>query len=364
MARVLTIFVDRSTFSCIDLQKFSAEPGRATIDDVARAAGVSRAAVSKVLRDAYGVSDAMRERVNRAIAELDYRPRVAARAMRGSALTVGVVIPHFGSYFISDVLEGVAAHLRETPYQMILAPADDEYRAGYRAVEALYDRQVDGIVVIAPLERPDWLEAVARRIPLVQLGRHDQSQRYDTIVGDDAAGSRLVMAHLLERGHQRITHLTHLDRGVPRSTLTPQATRSSVYQQTMRQAGLSRHIRVIAARFEEEPARRAMGAALDRAEPPTAVFAGNDDAALGVLRALAERGLTTEDIAVTGYDDARLADHPGINLTSVNQNGHEMGRRSAALLVERIGGRRDAVHETHEPRLIVRGSSTRADQRR
>ncbi|NMO56838.1 LacI family transcriptional regulator [Actinoplanes sp. TBRC 11911] len=335
------------------------EPRRATIDDVADAAGVSRAAVSKVLRDAYGVSKAMRERVNQAIADLNYRPQISARVMRGSAYTVGVVIPHFGSYFISDIVEGVTAHLRDTPYQVIVAPADDEHRIGHRALEALYDRQVDGIIAIAPLAKPDWLEALAVKVPLVQLGRHDVSQRYDTIAGDDAAGARLVMAHLLGEGHQRIAHLAHVDPGTSRLRTTPQAIRRAVYQSAMREAGLSEHIQVITARYEEEPARRAMHAALDRGDAPTAVFAGNDDAALGVLRAIAERGLTTADIAVAGYDDARLASHPNISLTSVNQDGHQMGQRAAALLLERVDGRDEAVHETHEARLIVRTSSTR-----
>ncbi|NMO56833.1 LacI family transcriptional regulator [Actinoplanes sp. TBRC 11911] len=331
--------------------------GRATIDDVAAAAGVSRAAVSKVLRGAYGVSDAMQERVKGAIEELDYRPRVSARAMRGSTFTVGVMIPHFGNQFFADVVDGAMAELRETSYQLILAPVDADHR---RALEALYDRQVDGIVAISPLVAPDWLAALARKVPVVELGRHDRSDRYDTIVGDDAAGTALVMDHLLARGHRRVAHLTHID-GVRQSLgSTPHGIRRSGYEQAMTAAGLAGEIAVVEGRFEEEAAWRAMGVALDGGLAPTAVFAGNDDAALGVLRAIAERGLSTTDISVAGYDDARLASHPAIRLTSVNQDGREMGRRSAALLIERIGGRAEPVHEVLAPRLVVRDSTGRS----
>jgi LacI family transcriptional regulator len=342
---------------------YTQRKGGATISDVAAAAGVSRAAVSKVLRDAYGVSDAMRAKVNSAIEELGYRPRVSARAMRGSTSTIGVVFPHFGSQFFAEILKGTSTEYRAGPYQLILAPVDDEHRDSRRALEALYDRQVDGIIAISPLVEVEWLEEMACRVPLVQLGRHDESRAYDTVVGDDADGTRQAMAHLLERGHRRILHITHVDPLYGDETATPHAVRRMGYESAMRQAGLASKIEVVPARFEEDSACRAMHEALDRGSRPTAVFAGNDDAALGVLRAVAERGMTTADIAVLGYDDAPMAGHPGIGLSTVHQDGFEMGRRLGALLVERFEGRREAVHEVHATRLIVRGSTTSAFRR-
>src|SRR6478609_7375437 len=97
-------------------------PGRsATIEDVAAAAGVSRAAVSKVLRNAYGVSESMRERVTAAMIELDYRPRVAARAMRGRTYTIGVELPDFSNQFFTTMLTGAVSALAGTPYQLVIA---------------------------------------------------------------------------------------------------------------------------------------------------------------------------------------------------------------------------------------------------
>ena len=108
-------------------------------------AGVSRAAVSKVIRNAYGVSPAMRKRVEAAIEELGYRPRVAARAMRGASFTIGFEIPSMGNDFFRQVVEGAATSLAASGYQLIIAPGLG-YLSGTSVLDALVDRQVDGII--------------------------------------------------------------------------------------------------------------------------------------------------------------------------------------------------------------------------
>ena len=158
-----------------------------TINDVAREAGVSRAAVSKVIRNAYGVSPGMRERVDAAIAELGYRPSVAARALRGSSYRLGLEIPHVSARFMTQIVEGAKVALTGTPYQLVLAPADGPE---YGTIESLADGLVDGIIAVSPLVDPAWLENLARRVPIVMLGRHDRPDAYDTVVGDDEAGAR------------------------------------------------------------------------------------------------------------------------------------------------------------------------------
>jgi LacI family transcriptional regulator len=339
-------------------------PRQATIDDVARAAGVSRAAVSKVIRDAYGVSPAMRERVNAAITELGYRPRISARGMRGSTFTIGIEIPDFANQFFSKVIAGATSELSAGPYQLIIAPADPGHAEGYRAIQALADRQVDGIVVVTPLVRPAWLEDLASGVPLVMLGRHDESQRYDTVVGDDAAGTRLVMDHLLGLGHRRIAHVTLPESNTDCQPGTTHAIRVATYRAAMAEAGLADQIRIVRAEPGEEAAYQATKSLLTGTDRPTAVFAAHDEPALGVLRAVAEAGLTAADISVVGYDDTSIARHPLISLTSVNQSGRRMGARAVALLLERLAGRTTPVHEVAVPRLIPRASSTTATSHR
>lgn len=331
----------------------------ATIEDVARKAGVSRAAVSKVIRDAYGVSPAMRERVSAAIEALDYRPRVAARAMRGSSFTFGIELPYIGNPFFTKVVAGATAALLGTQYQLIIAPADIDGEQGIRALGALADRQVDGIIAISPLVSPVWLERLASRVPIVMLGRHDRSSAYDTVTGDDAEGTRLVMEHLFELGHRRIAHLTRSQEVTSPGTGNPHSVRLERYLAHMQHAGFGEHIQVVRTGLSEESARVDTLTLLDT-EQPTAIFVGNDELALGTLRALGERGLSPADVSVVGYDDIDIASHPAISLTSVDQAGEAMGERAIRLLLERIEGRTEPIHFSTEPSLKVRASTAPA----
>ena len=329
--------------------------GRVTIQDVADAAGVSRAAVSKVIRDAYGVSPAMRERVLQTIDDMDYRPSVSARGMRGATLTIGIEIPEFANQYFTMVIAGITETLADSPYQLIIAPTERSSREGYRAIQALADRQVDGIIAVSPLVERDWLEKFARSTPTVMLGRHDPARNYDTVIGDDVTGTRLVMEHLLGLGHRDIVHMAPGENVTSSGSGTPHSLRLGGYVDAMTEAGLRDGVRIIRSDNSEEGAYVATLALLDE-RVPTAVFAGNDEPALGVLRALVERGLHTS-VSVVGYDDTGAAQHPLISLTSVAQSGVEMGHRAAELLLERFSGRTEPVHQVFAPRLVVRESS-------
>ncbi len=331
-------------------------PTRATIEDVARAAGVSRAAVSKVIRDAYGVSDSMRERVSAAIADLGYRPRVAARAMRGSSRTVGVQLPRVDNSFFARILVGVFDHLEGTGYQTILAPMTHAAN-GKAALESLVDRQVDAIIAVAPAVSQTWLEQLGLRVPLVQIGQHDDPEHYDVVTGDDEEGSRLVMAHLFELGHRRIAHFTVDQRALSDPPADPHLARTRIYDELMTERGLPTDTRAIP--LTEEAAYAETISLLSLADPPTALFAGHDELALGALRASAERGLGPEEFSVVGYDDVPIASHPLIGLTTIDQFGEEMGFLAASLVLERISGRTRPVLRQTDPVLRARRSSAR-----
>lgn len=326
----------------------------ATIEDVAQHAGVSKAAVSKVIRDAYGVSDQMRERVTASIAALDYRPRVAARAMRGSTATIGVQLPQVDNEFFTRILTGIVQELNASAYQLIIAPMADPV-SGTAALESLYDRQVDGIIAVAPAVPQAWLEGLARRVPLVQVGQHDHPQHYDVVVGDDDAGARLVMEHLFDSGHTRIVHVTNDERILVEPRTDPHPRRLRVYESMMRERGLEPD--VIRIDSSDHDTRHTVNDLLDRATPPTALFAGHDSLALSALEVSAERGVDAAEFAVVGYDDVPIASHPLIGLSTVDQHGQEMGATAAQLLLERIGGRQDAQRRVFSPALRVRATS-------
>jgi LacI family transcriptional regulator len=323
----------------------------ATIEDVAAAAGVSRAAVSKVLRNAYGVSDAMRQRVTAAMTELDYRPRIAARAMRGRTFTMGIEIPDFGNQFFTRMLSGAMGALQGTPYQVVIAPAEAGSREGLRAIEALVDRQVDGVIAVSPRVDQRALERIAAHTPVVMFGRYDTSPDYDTVAGDDTAGTAAAMAHLFSLGHRRIAHLTLHESDV--STTSPHGVRLREYLAAMDRIGAD----PVVLRTDEgqDAAHAVVRSSIDDGSAPiTALFAAHDELAIGALRAVAETGA---ELSVVGYDDVPIAAHPALGLTTVHQPGDEMGARAIQLLLERVAGRTDPVHEVFAPDLRVRTST-------
>lgn len=324
----------------------------ATIEDVAAAAGVSRAAVSKVLRNAYGVSDAMRERVNTAMRELNYRPRIAARAMRGRTFTFGIEVPDFSNQFIARMLTGVTGALSGTGYQVVIAPAERGAHQGLRAINALVDRQVDGVIVVSPRVTQSDLERIATNSHVVMFGRHDTSSRYDTVVGDDAAGTAAVLEHLFQLGHRRIAHLTLDQAGEVGHS--PHVVRDAQFRSVMRGAGLASDAKILCTEEGQDAAYLTVRKAIADGLASTAIFAAHDELAIGALRAVAEAQI---DISVVGYDDVPIASHPALGLTTVYQPGEAMGARAGELLLERINGREVAAHERFPPELRVRTSS-------
>lgn len=328
---------------------------RPSMDDVAVAAGVSKAAVSKVIRNAYGVSPAMRHRVESAIDALGYRPSIAARSMRGASFTLGFEIPQLGNDFFTQVMQGAASGLAGSGFQLVIAPATGEMKAT-ELLHALVDRQVDGLIAISPDVSPEWLEDLGAGIPIVLLGRHDSSSHYDTLTNDDALGAKMAMDHLFGLGHEAIAHITvRVGAAVPVDIL-PHTMRLRSYSDAMESRGLKPSVTYTGPL--EPDGYRATLERLTAPNRPTAVFAGNDTLAIGALRARMELGLTAADLSIVGYDNIDLASHPIASLTTVDQFGREAGARAVSLLLERIQqGRRDPRHVKIAPVLRVRGSS-------
>jgi LacI family transcriptional regulator len=338
-----------------------AVPRRVTIGDVAQHANVSTAAVSKVLRNAYGSSPAMRARVRQAIDELGYRPHAAARGMRGQTYTVGVMIPDLRNPFFPELIEGIGQQLAGTDYQILLGPGGSLAETQARSTDAMIDRRMDGIIMIAPMMPQRRLEETARAVPIVVIGRHGKSAHYDSVVDDDVTGAALIVDHLADLGHRRIAHIEHKVSGRGMPTTLPQTVRGEGYRQAMRRRGLAEYIDVVASTYSEEGGYSAARAMLARpaAQRPTAIFAGADVAAIGVLNALREAGLRVpDDISVTGYDNTAIAALEPISLTSVDQDGHLMGNNAARLLLERIEAKRQrSVLYSLAPTLVPRRST-------
>ncbi|GAB3277228.1 LacI family DNA-binding transcriptional regulator [Kineosporia babensis] len=338
---------------------------RVTIVDVAAHAQVSTTAVSKVMRNAYGVSPAMRERVNAAIAELGYRPRAAARGMRGRTYTIGVVLPDIRNPFFPEIVDGISGHVRDTEYQVMLGTGSrislpgtsaSDAEVELRLIDSMVDRGMDGMVLVAPAAGQKRVDEAAAGVPLVVIGRHMRSALHDTVVDDDARGAALVVNHLADLGHRRIAHIDQREPDHGRAATMPNAVRTRGYRDAMTAQGLAGQIDVVSTGYTEEGGYLGAKQLLAREVRPTAIFAGADIVAMGVLTAVAEAGLRVpEDISVAGYDNTSFAALGPIGLTSVDQAGQQIGADAARLLLERIARRdRPSTFITTSPTLVVR----------
>lgn len=332
--------------------------GRVTIRTVAEDAGVSVAAVSKVLRDAYGVSDALAGKVRASIAKLGYRPHAAARGMRGQTYTLGFLIPDLHNPFFSDILAGVNTALERTQYQTLLGASESTMTMQTALIDAMMDRQMDGLMIIGPRMMTDDVMKLAERIPTVLIAYHTTKPgvNFDTVNNDDQLGAALVVEHLVAAGYRQITYLKQELVDAEDAMVTTQ--REIGYRAAMEKAGLGRFQQVVAADQTRRETQSVARHLLQSRNRPDAIFCWTDFIGLEVLSVARELGMSVPgDLAVVGYDNTSYCDLTQNALTSIDQSGQVLGLQAARLLIERIKGRESAEHFVVTPRLVARGSS-------
>ena len=332
---------------------------RITIRTVAEHAGVSVAAVSKVLRDAYGVSADMRAKVEASIAALNYRPSAAARGMRGQTYTIGVIMADINNPFYPQILEGINDGLSGTQYIPLIGLGRGVATIETTIVNAMVDRQMDGIIMIGQRLNTPGLNEVARSLPIVVVAHHEPTATaFDTVNNDDELGGRLVVEHLLAQGYKRPAMITLSRSQMGRVDVSDR--REKGFAKAMQAAGLGHYVHIEAAEAELEDVTATVQALLERPDPPDALFGWADYYALEVLSAVRTLGYRVpEDIGVIGYDNSEPCAFTQNNLTSIDQSGREIGRQSVRLLLERIGGRTTPEHFITTPRVRMRGSTRR-----
>ncbi|MFC9126495.1 LacI family DNA-binding transcriptional regulator [Streptomyces sp. NPDC057099] len=326
-----------------------------TIRDVAERAGVSKSLVSLVLRGSDQVRPEKRDAVLRAARELGYRPNAAARSLsERRTRTVGVLLNDLRNPWFVDLLDGLNSLLHAHGLHMLLADARLNRRTGQDPADPLLDLRVDGLVVVGTLPDPAALGAVAARMPVVLAGaREPVPPGVDQVAGDDEKGARLVTEHLIGLGHRRIAHLAGYG--------AVGELRRRSFEATMREHGLADRAVVETGDMTEEGGYRAAVRLLNRPDRPTAVFAVNDITCVGALSAAAELGLRVpHDVSLVGYDNTSISRLRHLWLTTVDNAGHEVGRRAARFLLDRFErpGGEGRVHLA-TPTLEVRGTTFR-----
>jgi LacI family transcriptional regulator len=331
---------------------------RATIDDVARLAGVHKATVSRALnaRTEHHVGRQTAERVRAAAEKLGYVPNAMARGLRtANSMTIGVILPDLTNPLFPPMVRGIENFLQPRGYTALLANTDDHEATETSATRSLLARRVDGLIVASGHSEFSALaEAREAGVPTVLLNRDAGSLRFPLVTGDDATGIEQAVAHLAELGHRDLLHIA----GPPR--LSTSTNRKAAFEAACARIPGLRHRVVEVEALTIDAGYRAMDAILRaEADRPTAIVAGNDLIALGVLRSLrAHRLECPAGVSVVGFNDMLFAADFTPPLTTVRVPTLEMGAAAARMLLEII----ETGDEPSEPlclpvALVVRGST-------
>ena len=327
---------------------------RPTLTDVARASGVSVALASIVMRGAEGASEASRQRVKAAAAQLGYRPDSRARSLRSHrSRTIGLALA-LGEPLHAELADALYAEADAHGYQLLLG-ATGAHHNEQRAMDTLVDAGVEAIISISSSLSSAQLGQITTRVPVLSLLRRYRNHR--SVLTDEAAGIEQLVTHLVDGGHRR---LLHLDGG--HAVAADQ--RRAAFERAVAQAGDAVSGLVLPAGADESSATTVLGTYLTQtaaASRATAVLAFNDRAALGARQAIIDSGLHIPgDIALTGFDDSEFARLAHVDLTSVRQDVAALAASAIAGVLATLAP--DAKDETslaifHAPHLVVRGSS-------
>lgn len=329
---------------------------RVTIRTVAADAGVSVAAVSKVLRNAYGVSDALRSKVMASIETLGYRPSAAARAMRGQTYTIGILLVEIANPFLPQIIDGVNAKLGPSRYKPMIGIGQANVPLENSLIESMIDHHMDGLILVAPLTSSETIRHFAEKIPIVTIAHHyAAATTYDTVNNNDQAGARIAVEALIAEGQADIMMITPELRHCVETGVIRQ--REIGYMNAMAAHGLAERVRILRIPNFGSDRDNAMRSLLSSSERPSAIFCWSDLHGVHLINQAKTMGLDVpRDLAIVAYDNSAIASLPLIDLASIDQSGWELGARAAELLLSRIAGRREASHLLIEPRLVRRSS--------
>lgn len=317
--------------------------------DVARAAGVSTALVSIVMRDVPGASDETRRRVRQLADEMGYVPDERARKLRQTSSRLIGVTFELQQPFHGDIVEHLYSAAAGHGYDLAIsavAPTRDEDTA----LRALLRERCEVAVMLGPNSPAEALAAMAARVPLLVVARRSEVGGVSSVRSDDVEGVGLAVDHLVSLGHR---HLVHVDGG----TAPGADDRRDGFDLAVARHGIAATCRVVPGGTTEQDGASAMAAALDSPTPPTAVVAFNDRCAAGVLDALVRRRIDVpSDISVIGYDDSRLAVGTHALMSTISQNAADMaeGAIDGALDLLAGGTPHDVVLKPH---LVARSTT-------
>jgi LacI family transcriptional regulator len=330
-----------------------------SVKDVALAAGVSLGTVSNVLNRPERVSAKTRQRVERAMVELNFVRNESARLLRaGRSSTLAYVVLDVANPFFTDVARGIEEAASEADLVLYTCNSDNSLDRERVYLTRLEEQRVAGVLV-TPVNPDDvtLVQVSQRGTPVVVVDRRREDQSLCSVAVDDVLGGRLAVEHLIDRGHQRIAFVGGPD------TIGQVRDRHAGAAAAMHDAGMpADHLVTFRTDALTVAAGRQAGAriaGLPRSRRPSAAFCANDLVALGLLQQCVSLGMAVPgDLAIVGYDDIEFAGAAAVPLTSVRQPRHLLGQRAAELLLEETADP-DHRHQHVEfiPEIVARDST-------
>lgn len=322
---------------------------------VAKRAGVSQSAVSRVFTPGASVSKKTADKVKKAAEELGYRPNILARSLiTGKSRMIGLVVAYLENYFYPEALEKLSNALQAKGYHVLVFMAQQTSGRIDRVLEEILDYQVDGIVMASVAISSELAaRCQAAGVPVVLFNRSQDDEHLSAVTSDNVAGGRKLAEFLVKGGHRRIGYIAGWEGA------STQRDREAGFRSGLAEAGVDLFARDVGD-FRYEKAQDAARRMFRRQKRPDAVFVANDHMAFAVMDVLrSELGLSVpDDVSVVGFDDVPPAAWPAYDLTTVRQRANQMVAETVQTLLASI------EHKDAEPRrvaiegpLIARGSA-------
>ncbi len=327
------------------------------IKKVAKLADVSIATISRVVNNKPGVRKDIREKVEQIIRETHYIPNQMARGLvQKKSNVIGLLIPRFDGYY-SERAEAVLKVCQQNDYSVMIASAVEEYGGELESLKLLYEKHIEGLIFFWAHYTPEYkelIEKISKKIPVIFVDHVDEDLNIPAILQDNYDGARKAMKYLIENGHRRIAFIS-----APASDKEARR-RYDAYIDTLKELKIDIYEKYIReGTYAIESGFTAMELILKETKVlPTAVFAANDNMAIGAINALKRHGYNVpDDVSIVGFDDIPIAKHFIPALTTVRQDQDAIGTQAAELLIEYKKNREFRVKKIilHQE-LIIRDS--------
>ena len=307
-----------------------------TIQDIAKAANVSKSTVSRVLNGSASVNQDKRAAVLEATERLGFKPNAMARSLAsGKSMTLGVLTQLIGSPFFDAVAQGVIAGLTESDYSPLFMDGRLEYEYEVKAVKALLGRRVDGLVIIGGNLSSNDISELCEDVPTVIVAREFPVEEHHCVFMNNLDGGYSATKHLIELGHKDIAMIQGVEHNVEA------VDRFKGYQKALAESGIEMNEDlVIKGDFTGESGIQAINILCEREQKFSAVFAANDVTAYGARLALHRHGLRVpEDVSIVGFDDQAESAFVTPPLTTIRQPACEMGTMAVEGVLSILDGK-------------------------